>query len=85
MALAHRLALLLDGGGRFVALLRVTPETNRIVGLPHTRFDEHANDRLGLVADRLPVLNTTRSFRLRGEYAIPSGGESALVFKEEIA
>lgn len=85
MSLNHRLALLLDGGGRFVALMRVTPETNRLVGFPHTRFDDHANDRLGLVADRLPALNTTRSFRLRGEYAMPTGGETALVFKEETA
>lgn len=85
MALANKLALLVDGGGRFVALLRVAAKTNRIVGLPHTSFDEHANDRLGIVADRTPALNTSRSFRLRGEYPMPTGGETALVFKEESA
>lgn len=80
-----RLALVLDGGGRFVAILRVQPDTNRIVGLPHTHIDEQANNRLGIVADRIPVVGTSRSFRLRGSYEIPGYGEVVLVFKEEAA
>jgi hypothetical protein len=80
-----RLALMLDAGGRFVAMLRVHPDTNKVVGLPHTSFDEHANDRMGLVPDRLPVVGASRSFRLRGEYSIPGDGEAVLMFKEEAA
>lgn len=79
----RRLAIMLDGGGRFVAILRVTPDTRRVVGLPHTSFDETMNDRMGLVADRLPVVNTTRSFTRRGEYEMPGEGEVVLMFKEE--
>lgn len=79
----RRLAIMLDGGGRFVAILRVTPDTHKVVGLPHTSFDESMNDRMGLVADRLPVVNTTRSFLRRGTYQMPGDGDEVLMFKEE--
>lgn len=81
----RRLAVLLDGGGRFVTLLRVVPDTKRIVGLPHTTYDERANERMGLVPDRTPVVGASRSFRLRGTHEIPGDGDGVLIFKEESA
>ena len=81
--IGRRLAVLLDGGGRFVALLYVTPDTKRIVGLPQTRMDVAQNDRLGLIADRLVPLHSERSFRLRGVYTGLGEQSPPLIFKEE--
>lgn len=77
------LALVLDGGGRFVSLMRVPPDTKRLGCIPHTPLDTATNERLGLVADRLPDVGQQRSFRLRGRCSVYGSAETALVFKEE--
>lgn len=75
------LAVLLDEGGRFVALHRVTPDIHDIVGFPHASFHERDNAKWGLVSDRLPRLGKQRRFVRRGVHRMRDG-EEVLLFKE---
>lgn len=78
------LAVLLDGGGRFVAVHRVQPDINEIVGFPHASFHERDNARLGLVPDRMPRVGSRRRFTKRGVHTMRDGEQIAL-FKEASA
>lgn len=80
-----KLALVLDGGGRFVSMLRVAPNATRLEGLPYMPSDKADNERLGLIADRVASVGSVRSFRLRGNLPVYGSGETVLVFKEESA
>lgn len=79
-----RLAVLLDEGGRFVALHRVSPDINEIVGFPHASFHARDNERWGLVPDRMPRIGAQRRFMKRGVHMMRDG-EEVFLFKEERA
>lgn len=77
-----KLAVVLDVAGRFVTAIRLPVTTHKVVGLPYSSIDEMQNERLGLIADRLPKKGRDRVFNRRGEHVM-AGGEAILVFKEE--
>jgi len=77
---ALRLALLLDGGGRYVDMHRVAPDIHEILGFPHASFHVRDNERMGLVPDRLPNMGARRLFRRRGT-KVMRDGEEVLIFK----
>lgn len=82
-AVGH-LAVLLDEGGRFVALHRVQPDINEILGFPHASFHARDNERWGIVPDRMPRIGARRRFVKRGVHRMRDG-EEVFLFKEERA